>query len=70
MSVPKEVISKVAQETGVPERTVSDIAERFGEAITRTAKLRVGCTWAKLRCITCIGIVRKVFWCLVAGLCG
>ena len=70
MSIPKEVISKVAQETGASEEMVSRIAETFGDLITQTSQFKLRCLWARFRCLTCIGLVRRIFWCLVAALCG
>ena len=46
-----------------------EVAEKYGDAIVRIAKIRVGCAWAVFRCLTCIGPLRKIFWCLVSALC-
>jgi len=69
MSITSEVISETARKTGESEERVREVAERYGDVIVRISKTRIACAWAGLRCLTCIGPMRKIFWCLVSSLC-
>ena len=67
--IPGSVIREAAEKAGVSEETVRKVAEKYEELITAMSNRPIVCFWAGLRCITCIGIVRKIFWCLVYSLC-
>lgn len=58
---PEEVIKKVASDTGLREEEVREIAKRI--PVSPLGRLRPK-LWAKFRCVTCIGPVRKAIWCL------
>jgi hypothetical protein len=65
----KDLIREVARKTGEPEEVVEDVAARYGDLIVRLSRSGVVCLWAFVRCITCIGPARRVFWCLVSSAC-
>ena len=65
-TITEPVIKKVAEKTGASVEKVGEIAEKYGELIVRASRVGLISLWAVFRCITCLGIVRKIFWCLVA----
>jgi len=67
--IPSSVIREVAEKAEVSEETVRSVAERYEELIKVAAGRPGLCLWAAIRCITCLGIVRKIFWCLISALC-
>lgn len=69
MPVPEEVIKEVSMKTGYPEDVVKSVADKIGSLAVKASSNRIICFWAGLRCLTTIGVVRRIFWCIVASLC-
>jgi len=69
MRVPEEVIRSVAEETGFSMETVRQIAEAIPERIVERAAKITGIVeqWLCFRCLTCIGPVRRIFYCLLCS---
>lgn len=55
-------IRKVAEETGASIDYVKSVAEWVPGSLIRFTIIKA---WACLRCVTCLGLARKVFWCIV-----
>lgn len=69
MTVPKDVIDKVVDATGLSEELVAKVAEQVWPVVSKASSIRPLCVWARLRCITTIGPVRRIIWCMLAILC-
>lgn len=58
----EDQIKKIAKETGASVDYVKSIAQWIPGSFLKFAIIK---TWSCLRCITCLGLARKVFWCIV-----
>lgn len=61
----EEQIRKVRELTGADVETIKSVAEWVPGSLLRFVIMK---TWSCFRCITCLGLARKVFWCIVCVL--
>ena len=69
MRVPEEAVRRVAEETGFSIETVRRVADAIPERIVERAAKITGIfeQWICFRCLTCIGPLRRIFYCLLCS---
>ena len=60
-----EQIKKVRELTGADVPYIKSVAEWVPGSFLKFAIVK---TWSCVRCVTCLGPARKVFWCIVCVL--
>jgi len=69
MRVPEEAIRRVAEETGFNIETIRRVADAIPERIVERFARVTGPVdfWVCFRCLTCIGPLRRIFYCLLCS---
>jgi len=69
MRVPEEAVRSVSEKTGFSVETVRRVADALPERVVERAAKNTGLVgfWLCFRCLTCIGPVRRIIYCLLCS---